>query len=150
MLTALIAIFSFTACNKDDGKVEDKDPTDERFTKAMYTSDDYETLKDNETGLEWVNDTRGCFGGIVTPNTQCDETSFADLSDWRTPTPDEVATLMIEISSREMKLNYIISTCVLMSTSEDVWVFTENTATPGQKTTQKPGNAGLRCVRKFK
>ncbi|MCK5906078.1 MAG: hypothetical protein KAG37_00725 [Flavobacteriales bacterium] len=145
-LTALIAVFSFTSCNKDD----EKETTDERFTKAMYTAENYETIKDNDTGLEWVNDKRGCFGGIVTPGTQCDDTEFADLSDWRTPTPDELAMLMKEISSRDMKLNYIVSTCVLMSTSEEVWVFTENSDSPGERTTNKPGNAGLRCVRSFK
>ena len=145
-LTVLITVFTFASCDKD----EKEEIESERFTKEMYTADNFETIKDNETKLEWVNDTRGCFAGIVTPNMQCADTDFADFSDWRTPTADEMSTLIKEIASKNMKLNYINTSCAIMSTSEEVWVFTENSSTPGQKTTQKPGNAGLRCVREFK
>lgn len=146
MLSVLLTVFSFSSCSKDD----EKESTDDRFTKAMYTSENYETIKDNETGLEWVNDTRGCFAGIVTPGTQCDDTDFGDFTDWRTPTADEMSVLMTEVASRGMQLNYINTSCVIMSTSEYIWVFTENSNSPGEKTNQKPGNAGLRCVRSFK
>lgn len=151
-LTALITLFAFTSCCKDDNKAttDEKDPTDERFTKAMYSAENHETIIDNETSLEWVNDTRGCFAGIVTPGTQCDDTNFADMTDWRTPTPDEMAVLITEISERDMQLSYINTSCVIMSTNMNVWVFTENSTTPGVKSTNKPGNAGLRCVRTFK
>ena len=46
----------------------------------------------------------------------------------------------------EMNLNYINTSCALMSSSDTEWVFTENSSSPGMTTTNEPGNAGLRCV----
>ena len=129
-------------------KDEDQDATVDRFESELIGTMDMEVLIDNETNLVWVNDVRGCFAGIVTPTNQCEDLTFAGSSDWRTPTPDEMVELLSEISDRGMSLNYINSACALMSTSDStVWVFTENSSSPGLTTTNKPGNAGLRCVR---
>lgn len=129
-------------------KKEETTPADTRFESVKTGSDNMETIIDTETNLEWVNDNRGCFGGIIEPSNECMESTFAGHEDWRTPTAAELSTLIKAINERDMKLNYINSSCALMSTSAATWVFTENAAEPGNMTTMKPGNAGLRCVRK--
>jgi len=144
-LLTLSIILTFTACNSDD----DTTPTeDNRFKSELIGDDKMEILIDTKTGLTWVNDTRGCFAGIVVPENQSADLVFAGKDDWRTPTSAEQVELIKAIAERKMKLNYINKSCALMSSSDAVWVFTENSNEPGQTTTNKPGNAGLRSVRK--
>jgi hypothetical protein len=144
VLFALIALggLSISAC--DDSN--DAAPEEMRFEQEFVGTDEMEILIDTKTNLVWVNDIRGCFAGIVTPMTQCEMLSFAGRMDWRTPTVAEMSELLKEIAAREMNLNYINTSCGLMSTNEMTWVFTENTDKAGATTTATPGNAGLRCV----
>ncbi len=144
VFTLIFVLILSTSCKNDD---DDEQPQDTRFEKVNEGNVDMETLKDKVTNLEWINGTGGCFAGIVTPASQCDDSTFGGYSDWRTPTPNELSNLIVEINNRGMSLNYINSGCALMSTSMATWVFTENSNNPGQTTTSEPGNAGLRCVR---
>ena len=144
-LLTLSIILSLTACSSDD----DATPTeDARFKKELVGDDKMEILIDTKTGLTWVNDVRGCIPGVVVPEGQSEELEFAGKDDWRTPTSAEQIELIEAIVERKMKLNYINTSCALMSSSDAVWVFTENSNDPGQITDVKPGNAGLRSVRK--
>ena len=106
-----------------------------------------EILIDTKTNLTWVNDIRGCRTGVVVPINQSNDLVFAGKDDWRVPTSAEQVELIKAINEREMKLNYINTSCALMSSSDGVWVFTENSSSPGMTTMTKPGNAGLRSVR---
>lgn len=142
-----IAIFSITIISCSDDNDTTEVMTEARFQAEFVGDMDQEILIDNETDLVWINDVRGCFAAIVNPTTECAELTFAGQSDWRVPTADEMAELLTEIAEREMNLNYINVNCPLMSTSDTIWVFTENTDTPGLMTMNQPGNAGLRCVR---
>jgi len=127
---------------------KDDDANTERFQSELVGSMDMEILTDTETGLVWVNDARGCFAAIIIATTECDDLTFAGQSDWRTPSQDELVELLTEIDARDMNLNYINPDCGLMSTADTtVWVFTENTTMAGSVTMNKPGNAGIRCVR---
>ncbi len=135
----LAIILGFTSCEK---------AASDRFESSMIGDDKEEIIKDTETGLTWVNDVKACFGGIIVPANQCMDLTFAGESDWRTPTASEMSELILGIDAAELKLNYVNTSCAYMSTSESKWVFTENSASPGEMTTNEPGNAGLRCVRK--
>lgn len=141
------------SCGNDDndnseGIEQDMDMemTSSRFEAQFTTAMEMETLLDNETNLVWINDVTGCFAGIVNPTTQCDELTFGGRSDWRIPTAQEMSELITAVDGAGMMLNYINSSCALMSTSDAVWVFTENSNSPGTMTMMEPGNAGLRCV----
>lgn len=137
-------MLSFTACNSED----DTTPTEnERFESEFVGTDKMEIIKDTKTNLTWVNDNRGCFAAIIIPENQCADLEFAGKDDWRTPTSMELVELLTAIAERDLKLNYINSSCAVMSSNESIWVFTENSSTPGVTTTNQPGNAGLRCVR---
>lgn len=140
--TMLAALLTFGAC-EDETKDEEQIS---RFQSEKVGADEMEIITDTQTGLIWVNDVRGCFAGIVNPGTQCDEMVFANRDDWRTPTPEELSVLLTAVDAEGIQLNYINTSCVLMSSSERVWVFTENSTSPGTTTTMEPGNAGLRCV----
>ncbi|MEE9350257.1 MAG: hypothetical protein V3U80_09440 [Flavobacteriaceae bacterium] len=142
---ALILILSLTVSCKDDD--EDQGGEDARFEKVNEGNTDMETIKDLTTNLEWINGVGGCFAGVVNPGMQCSESMFAGLNDWRLPTPTELSELIIAIDAKNMELNYINSSCALMSTSMPKWVMTENSNNPGTITETEPGNAGLRCVR---
>lgn len=134
--------------DNDNADTEMEMPTAEaRFQTELVGDMDMELLIDTETDLVWVNDARGCFAAIVNPTTECAEFTFAGQTDWRIPTPEEMSELLTEIAERDMNLNYINASCALMSTSDTVWVFTENSDMPGAMTMAEPGNAGLRCVR---
>jgi len=141
MMVMTVLAFSTTSCKKD----EVVEPSS-RFESQKKGSDEMEILIDTETNLVWVNDARGCFAAIISPGNECAELVFAGISDWRTPSPDELSALITEIAAQEMKLNYINASCALMSSNEATWVFTENSNNPGGKTVMMPGNAGLRCV----
>jgi hypothetical protein len=144
LVIGLVGMFIFTGCGDDD-TTEDM-MIDTRFESELVGMDDMEILIDTETNLVWVNDIRGCFAGIINPEMECGMLVFAGRDDWRTPTSAEMSALISAIAEREMELNYINSACSLMSTSDGVWVFTENTDMPGGTTMMMPGNAGLRCV----
>jgi len=146
-LLTLTIILSFTACSSDDDATQTPEE-DTRFKKELVGEDKMEILIDTKTGLTWVNDIRACFAGVVVPENQSEDLVFAGKDDWRTPTSAEQVELIKAIAERNMKLNYINSNCAVMSSSDEVWVFTENSDSPGQTTTNKPGNAGLRSVRK--
>jgi hypothetical protein len=139
---AVLLMIVLTSCSSDDDE-----KVDNRFESKNKGNIDMETLLDKETNLEWVNGVGGCFGGIVNPGTQCDESTFANHDDWRVPTPEEMSTLIKEIDKRDMNLNYINPSCGFMSTSMPKWVLTENSNNPGEMTEMEPANAGLRCVR---
>ncbi len=144
-LFTLSIILSLTACSSDD---DAQKPEEARFKKELVGDEKMEILIDTKTGLTWVNDTRGCIAGVVVPEGQSEELVFAGKDDWRTPTSAEQVELIKAIVEHKIKLNYINTSCVLMSSSDAVWVFTENSDDPGQTTTTQPGNAGLRSVRK--
>lgn len=143
MKLLVVFVVSFYGCGSDD---EPAEMMDSRFESELVGSENMEILMDNETGLVWVNDIRGCFAGIINPEMECGMLVFAGRDDWRTPTSSEMSTLLSAIAERNMNLNYINTACSLMSTSDGVWVFTENTDMPGGTTMAMPGNAGLRCV----
>ena len=147
LLMALIGVITITSCSKqEEEEIENPETPAARFETELVGDDDLEILKDTETELVWVNDIRGCFAGIITPEAQCQNLTFAGRDDWRTPTADEMSNLILGVVDNEIELNYINTSCALMSTSEEVWVFTENSTMPGETTTAMPGNAGLRCV----
>ncbi|MEL7304884.1 MAG: hypothetical protein AAFZ38_00325 [Myxococcota bacterium] len=126
----------------DDDAMDSDAP---RFSSELVGPMDMELLNDEETGLTWVNDVRGCFAGITTPGTQCDDLTFAGRTDWRMPNTEELSELLSEIAARDMTLNYINAACAVM-TASDGWVFTENSSMPGGVSQNQPGNAGIRCV----
>ncbi|MEM6274888.1 MAG: hypothetical protein AAF735_06575 [Myxococcota bacterium] len=129
-----------------DGMGDDAmDSNAPRFSAELVGPMDMELLHDEETGLTWVNDVRGCFAGITTPGTQCDDLTFAGRTDWRMPNTGELSELLTEIAERDMNLNYINAACAVM-TASDGWVFTENSSMPGGISQNQPGNAGVRCV----
>jgi len=147
LLMALIGVITITSCSKqEEEEIKDPETPAVRFESELVGDDDMEILKDTETELVWVNDVRGCFAGVVIPETQCDDLTFAGRDDWRNPTSNEMSNLILGVVENDIELNYINTSCALMSTSEEVWVFTENSTSPGQTTTAMPGNAGLRCV----
>jgi len=148
ILGVAMLLFVGVSCSDDDeSNSVDMVPVPVRFEAQLNGDMDMETLLDTETNLIWVNDVRGCFAGIVNPTTQCEDLVFGGSSDWRLPSPEELATLIKAIDERGMSLNYINSSCALMSTNDAVWVFTENSDAPGEMTMMEPGNAGVRCVK---
>ena len=140
-VSAALALLALPACSDDDDGAEAM-MTADRFTAELVGPNDMELLIDAETDLVWINDARGCFAAIIDPTTECAEFTFAGRDDWRVPTAAELSELLREIDAREMNLNYINPTCGLMSSSDSVWVFTENTDMAGEITTARPGNAG--------
>jgi len=143
-LLTLSIILSVTACSSDDDATKTEDT---RFKSEHVGGEEMEILIDTKTGLTWVNDISGCFAGVVESENQSEGLVFAGKDDWRVPTSAEQVELIKAIAERNMKLNYINSNCTVMSSSDAVWVFTENSNSPGETTTNKPGNAGLRSVR---
>jgi len=146
ILGVTMLLFMGVSCDGDD-ESNNEDMVPVRFEAQLNGDMDMETLLDTETNLIWVNDIRGCFAGIVNPTTQCEDLVFAGSSDWRLPSAEEMAALIKAIDERGMKLNYINSSCALMSTNDAVWVFTENSDAPGEMTMMEPGNSGVRCVK---
>lgn len=144
-LLTLSIILSLTACSSDDEATKTEDT---RFKSELVGDDKMEILIDTKTGLTWVNDIKGCIPGVVIPDGQSEALEFAGKDDWRTPTSAEQVELMKAIVERKMKLKYINANCAIMSSSDGVWVFTENSNSPGETTTTEPGNAGIRSVRK--
>lgn len=144
----MMVLLAASSCSEDDsvGDGEEGGEDMARFQSELVGETDMELLIDTETDLVWVNDARGCFAAIINPTTECAEFTFAGRDDWRVPTSAELSELLTEIDARNMNLNYINASCALMSSSDQVWVFTENSDMPGATTTNEPGNAGLRCV----
>lgn len=116
-----------------------------RFTSEFIGPDNMEVIHDSTSGLTWINDIRACFAGVTMPGDQCDTLVFAGREDWRIPNTNELSALHSSIAAEERHLNYINSTCGVM-TATDGWVLTENTAMPGALVAGPPGNAGIRCV----
>jgi len=121
--------------------------TQARYSQMIMEMSNDETLIDNTNSTEWINDARGCFAGVVDQDTdKCDTLEFAGHSDWRYPTTEEMVELILSALDEGVQLNYINPFCAVMTTS-DGYVMTENSNRPGTTFTNKPGNAGLRCIR---
>ncbi|MEO1334204.1 MAG: hypothetical protein AAFV29_01115 [Myxococcota bacterium] len=138
----MIASTLAVACGDDENANE---PASMRFQAQLVGEMNMELLNDTMTGLTWVNDIRGCFAAVTMPGDQCETLVFAGREDWRIPTSAELSELLSSVAAMNMSLNYINSTCAIM-TASDGWVFTENSSMPGAMSSAVPGNAGIRCV----
>jgi len=114
------------------------------FTSEFVGGD--EILKDNTQKIIWVNGVSGCFvGETATDSTKCDTLNYADRTDWRYPTTKELSNMIVDAQKSGTKLNYINPNCIIMVGS-DGYVYNENHSNTGEIFTQRPYNAGLRCV----
>ena len=150
--------------------------TSRRFeSRDLDASPGGETLVDNTTKLEWVNDTArdsngdGCvnpaISGTTEPtaaNARCVSQNYADHNDWRAPTAAELTTLTRAAISEGQPLKYLNPLCPALVGSDGI-VRTENananaaaafpTAQPGDvlgttlSVLPAGVSAGVRCVR---
>lgn len=121
-----------------------------RFSSEMIGMD--EVLTDHIAKRSWVNGSHGCHinanaaatatGDIVE---YCATLEFAEHTDWRAPTSQEMSEMIIHADQMGVQLNYVNPACQFMATS-DGFVKTENTDEPG-KIVESAVNSGSRCVR---
>ncbi|MCK5353709.1 MAG: hypothetical protein KAJ63_01215 [Methyloprofundus sp.] len=125
-------------------------PASPRFKSETVGVD--EMLVDSINKRSWVNGSHACninadaaMTASMDAVSYCETLEFAGYSDWRAPTSDEMADMIVNADRLDVQLNYRNPNCQFMATS-DGFVQTENNMEPG-KIVDSAVNSGTRCMR---